>query len=53
MKMLVIAAQRGGAGKATLVRKLAVAAAQGGQRVLVLDFDPQQSLRAWWQKAGK
>ena len=28
---------------------MAVAAAQDGQRVLALDLDPQQSLRAWWQ----
>ena len=49
MKTLVIAAQMGGAGKTTLARNLAVAAAQDGQRVLVLDLDPQQSLRAWWQ----
>lgn len=49
MKTLVIAAQKGGAGKTTLARNLAVAAAQDGQRVLVLDLDPQQSLRAWWR----
>ena len=49
MKTLVIAAQKGGAGKTTLARNLAVAAAQDGQRVLVLDLDPQQSLRSWWQ----
>lgn len=49
MKTLVITAQKGGAGKTTLARNLAVAAAQDGQRVLALDLDPQQSLRAWWQ----
>lgn len=49
MKTLVIAAQKGGSGKTTLARNLAVAAAQDGQRVLALDLDPQQSLRAWWQ----
>lgn len=49
MKTLVIAAQKGGAGKTTLARNLAVAAAQDGQRVLALDLDPQQSLRAWWR----
>ena len=49
MKTLVIAAQKGGAGKTTLARNLAVAAAQDGQRVLALDLDPQQSFRAWWR----
>lgn len=49
MKTLVITAQKGGAEKTTLARNLAVAAAQDGQRVLIIDLDPQQSLRAWWQ----
>lgn len=49
MKMIVIAAQKGGAGKTTLARNLAVAAAHGGLRVLCLDLDPQGSLRAWWE----
>ena len=49
MKTICIAAQKGGAGKSTLARNLAVAAVQDGQRVLCLDLDPQQSLRAWWQ----
>jgi chromosome partitioning protein len=49
MKTVCIAAQKGGSGKTTLARNLAVAAAQDGQRVLVLDLDPQQSLRAWWK----
>jgi chromosome partitioning protein len=49
MKTICIAAQKGGAGKTTLARNLAVAAVQDGQRVLCLDLDPQQSLRQWWQ----
>ena len=49
MKTICIAAQKGGTGKTTLARNLAVAAAQDGLRVLCLDLDPQQSLRQWWQ----
>ncbi|MDB5243578.1 MAG: ParA family protein, partial [Spirosoma sp.] len=49
MKTICITAQKGGAGKTTLARNLAVAAVQDGQRVLCLDLDPQQSLRQWWQ----
>ena len=49
MKTLVIAGQKGGSGKTTLARNLAVAAVQDGQRVLALDLDPQQSFRAWWR----
>ena len=49
MKTIVIAAQKGGAGKTTLARNLAVAAVQNGRTVLCLDLDPQGSLRAWWE----
>ena len=49
MKTIVVAAQKGGAGKTTLARNLAVAATQDGRTVLCLDLDPQGSLRAWWE----
>jgi chromosome partitioning protein len=49
MKTIVIAAQKGGAGKTTLARNLAVAASHDGRAVLCLDLDPQGSLRAWWE----
>ena len=49
MKTIVIAAQKGGAGKTTLSRNLSVAAVQDGRRVLCLDLDPQGSLRGWWE----
>lgn len=49
MKMLMIAAQKGGAGKTTLARNLSVAATADGRRVICLDLDPQSSLRGWWE----
>lgn len=49
MKTIVIAAQKGGAGKTTLARNLAVAASHDGRTVICLDLDPQGSLRAWWE----
>lgn len=49
MHTICIAAQKGGAGKTTLARNIAVAAAEDGKRVLCLDLDPQQSFRQWWQ----
>ncbi len=49
MRTILIAAQKGGAGKTTLARNLSVAAALDGQKVLCLDLDPQGSLRGWWE----
>lgn len=49
MKTLVVASQKGGAGKTTLAAHLAVAADQAGHGpVVLLDTDPQGSLSAWW-----
>ena len=49
MKTILVAAQKGGAGKTSLSRNLAVAAAADGENVLCVDLDPQGSLRSWWQ----
>jgi len=49
MKTICVTAQKGGAGKTTLARNLAVNASLAGQRVLLIDLDPQHSLRKWWQ----
>ena len=51
MKTIVIASQKGGAGKTTLAGHLAVAAeAAGHGPVTLLDLDPQGSLGAWWNE---
>lgn len=49
MKTVVLASQKGGAGKTTIAAHLAVAieAAGDGPAVLI-DTDPQGSLSAWW-----
>lgn len=47
MKIIAIAMQKGGVGKSTLTRSLAVAAALEGHNVLVLDMDTQQSTNQW------
>lgn len=49
MQTILIAAQKGGAGKTTLARNISVAASHNGRTVLCLDLDPQGSLRAWWE----
>jgi chromosome partitioning protein len=49
MKTIVLASQKGGAGKTTLAAHLAVAAEIAGEGPCVLmDTDPQGSLAAWW-----
>ena len=47
MRVLVLASQKGGSGKSTLAASLAVAAWQAGERVVVVDMDPQASLAEW------
>lgn len=49
MKVLVLASQKGGAGKTTLAAHLAVAATiDGAGPAVLIDTDPQGSLSAWW-----
>jgi chromosome partitioning protein len=49
MHVLVLASQKGGAGKTTLAAHLGVAAeASGDGPVVLIDTDPQGSLSAWW-----
>ncbi len=49
MKTIVLASQKGGAGKSTLAAHLAVAAERDNTGPCVLlDTDPQASLSAWW-----
>lgn len=47
MRSIAVTAQKGGVGKTTLTIHLAVAAARAGERVLVLDADPQGSCVTW------
>jgi chromosome partitioning protein len=47
MKIIAIAMQKGGVGKSTLTRSLAVAATEAGLNVLALDMDTQQSTSQW------
>lgn len=46
-KVITIAQQKGGAGKTTVAAHIAVALSQKGNRVAVLDIDPQGSLSYW------
>lgn len=48
MKVLVLASQKGGVGKTTLTGHLAIQASSEGNKVCVIDTDPQGSLSDWW-----
>jgi len=51
MQVIVVASQKGGAGKTTLAYHLAVEAErQGRGPVAMIDADPQGSLTTWWKK---
>jgi chromosome partitioning protein len=47
MRTIAFVTQKGGSGKSTLASSLAVAAKDIGERVCVIDLDPQASLLSW------
>lgn len=47
MRVIVIAATKGGVGKTTIAAALGVEAVRRGRRAVLVDVDPQQSLRLW------
>ena len=49
MRVVTIAARKGGVGKSTIATHLSVLAADGDRPVLLLDIDPQRSLTWWWK----
>lgn len=47
MRTIAFVTQKGGSGKSTLASSIAVAASEAGERVCVIDLDPQASLLSW------
>ena len=47
MNVITLASRKGGAGKTTLTAHLAAFAHTQGHRCLVVDADPQGSLKLW------
>lgn len=52
MKIVAMAARKGGSGKSTLTTHLAVAAGQDGLRVAIVDLDPQATVAEWADERG-
>jgi chromosome partitioning protein len=52
MQVIAIVSQKGGVGKSTLAVHLATEANAQGQRVLLLDLDPQGSAMEWANRRG-
>src|ERR1700712_1008847 len=50
MVILSVLARKGGTGKSTAVRCLAVEALKAGRRVVIIDADPQPTCYRWWQR---
>lgn len=49
MRVISFVTQKGGTGKSTLAVNLAVAAEASGERVCVIDLDPQGTAASWYQ----
>src|SRR5689334_13297217 len=52
MYVIAIVSQKGGVGKSTIAVHLAAEANAQGQRVLLLDLDPQGSAMEWASRRG-
>ena len=47
MKVVAVVSQKGGSGKTTLAVHLATCAHLSGQKVALVDLDPQATARRW------
>jgi len=52
MRTVAFVTQKGGSGKSTLASSVAVAAHEHGERVCIIDMDPQASLLSWSKTRG-
>jgi len=50
MKVIAFMTQKGGTGKTTLAASVGIAAQQAGERVFLIDLDPQGSLASWGER---
>jgi chromosome partitioning protein len=52
MRTIAFVTQKGGSGKSTIASSLAITAAEAGERVFIIDMDPQASLVKWAKVRG-
>ena len=52
MRTLAFVTQKGGSGKSTLASSVAVAAFEQGEKVCLIDLDPQGTLANWAKARG-
>jgi len=53
LRVIAIAASKGGSGKTTLATALAVRAIKDRAKVGIIDLDPQRSATRWWELRGR
>jgi chromosome partitioning protein len=53
MDLILILSAKGGAGKTTVARELAVAATMAGRQVALIDLDPQAGLTGWYGRRAQ
>jgi chromosome partitioning protein len=51
--IVLVSSPKGGVGKSTIVKNMAVCAAQAHLRVLAVDLDPQRTLALWGERRPK
>ena len=50
MRTILVFSGKGGAGKTTVAREMAVAASLAGRRVAIADLDPQAGMTSWYAR---
>ena len=50
MRTIALVTQKGGTGKSSLAVSLAVAAQEAGQKVYIIDLDPQATAKKWYER---
>jgi len=52
-RVVTVAAAKGGVGKSTITLSLAAIGAGAGEKIAIVDAEPQQSVGLWWERRGQ